>query len=236
MKRGMPFDIYKINHREKKRLQKQVMHIIWSIVCVFFLCHLPFRAYSLWMIFGNKEQILKLGLEFHLLLLYYSRMFLFLNHAVNPILYNFVSTKFRRSFMNLLYPRKREFSIMTNERHRNTDYKHNQAPLTGMMKNETSKETTKDIIQLVQIYDNDKSSSSSSVLGRGKINDFSALYIKHIEEDSESNTGRCQIKLRQSNMTSLLEAHSTDSEQSENTGLMNSEGCVVSENLMDKMI
>ncbi|KAJ8302864.1 hypothetical protein KUTeg_019260, partial [Tegillarca granosa] len=117
LRRNIALDSCDFHYREKRRLRKQVMQIIWTIVLVFFICHLPFRVVSMWWIFEDKMKIASLGLEINLVLLYYSRLFLFLNHAINPILYNFVSTKFRHSCFNLLFSNHRQnSSVRTQER------------------------------------------------------------------------------------------------------------------------
>lgn len=83
------------NRRERRRKQNQVANIIASIVSIFFVCHLPFRVAVLWFTFEDKNKIWALGLERYLLLLYSVRIMFYLNHALNPVIYNFVSTKFR---------------------------------------------------------------------------------------------------------------------------------------------
>lgn len=83
------------NRRERRRKQNQVANIIASIVSIFFICHLPFRVAVLWFTFADKDTIWALGLERYLLILYSVRIMFYLNHALNPVIYNFVSTKFR---------------------------------------------------------------------------------------------------------------------------------------------
>ena len=83
------------NRRERRRKQNQVANIILSIVSIFFICHLPFRVAVLWFTFEDKNKIWALGLERYLLILYSTRIMFYLNHALNPVIYNFVSTKFR---------------------------------------------------------------------------------------------------------------------------------------------
>ncbi|WAR25344.1 NMUR2-like protein, partial [Mya arenaria] len=86
------------NKREYERRQKQVANNVASIVVIFFLCHLPFRVSGLWFTFAPIPEIRRLGLENILLLIYLSRVLFYLNHAINPLVYNFVSSKFRESF------------------------------------------------------------------------------------------------------------------------------------------
>ncbi|KAK3085457.1 hypothetical protein FSP39_003680 [Pinctada imbricata] len=90
-------------NQERHRIRRQVINIILCVVFVFFLCHLPFRVISLVLVFGNITKIREMSFENYLMLLYFSRCLLYANHALNPILYNFVSTKFRTAFKYLIF-------------------------------------------------------------------------------------------------------------------------------------
>ena len=103
-------DGYRCNE-ERYRIRRQVIHIIICVVIVFFICHLPFRVITLFFIFSDTKTLIDLGLESYLSLLNYSRCLLYLNHALNPILYNFVSTKFRIAFKFLFFTSSRSSSI-----------------------------------------------------------------------------------------------------------------------------
>lgn len=205
LKRSITLDSYDINYREKLRLRKQVMQIIWTIVLVFFICHLPFRVVSMWWIFEDKIKIASLGLEINLAILYYSRLFLFLNHAINPILYNFVSTKFRHSCFNLLFSNhRRNSSVRTQERklQKIADSLKYNTPVVNL-KNGTCKEN----IRLVKVDDDHRSSSSTA--GRERINDFSPLYYKQIsnansEGDNLLDLGRCKFQIGSTKETPSL--------------------------------
>lgn len=83
------------NRRERKRKQHQVANTIASLVTIFFVCHLPFRVAVLWFSFEDKNVIWGLGLERFLIILYSTRIMFYINHALNPVVYNFVSSKFR---------------------------------------------------------------------------------------------------------------------------------------------
>lgn len=84
--------------KETKQKTYQVANTIVSIVVVFFICQLPIRVVALWFSFADKNEIWKLGLEKFLLILYSTRIMFYLNHALNPVVYNFVSSKFRTAF------------------------------------------------------------------------------------------------------------------------------------------
>lgn len=77
--------------------------MLGAVVLSFFVCLLPFRALTLWIIIVPPETILSLGIEGYYSLLYFCRIMLYLNSAMNPILYNLMSSKFRDGFLRLLY-------------------------------------------------------------------------------------------------------------------------------------
>lgn len=84
------------------KYRKQVIFMLGAVVLSFFLCLLPFRALTLWIIVVPPETIVKVGLEGYYNLLYFSRIMHYLNSAMNPILYNLMSSKFREGFLRLL--------------------------------------------------------------------------------------------------------------------------------------
>ncbi|KAF9809608.1 hypothetical protein SFRURICE_007563 [Spodoptera frugiperda] len=69
------------------RYRKQVILMLGTVVLSFFLCLLPFKALTLWIIVFPPETIM---------------VMLYLNSAINPILYNLMSSKFREGFVKLL--------------------------------------------------------------------------------------------------------------------------------------
>lgn len=88
------------------RYRKQVVMMLGTVVLSFFVCLLPFRALTLWIIIVPPETVMALGLEGYYILLYFCRIMLYLNSAVNPILYNLMSSKFRDGFLRLLRLKK----------------------------------------------------------------------------------------------------------------------------------
>lgn len=83
------------------RYRRQVVLMLGTVVLSFFLCLLPFRALTLWIIIVPPEAVMSLGIEGYYNLLYFCRIMLYLNSAINPILYNVMSTKFREGFGRL---------------------------------------------------------------------------------------------------------------------------------------
>ncbi|XP_055623553.1 growth hormone secretagogue receptor type 1 isoform X1 [Toxorhynchites rutilus septentrionalis] len=83
------------------KARKQVVLMLGAVVLAFFACLLPFRMLTLWIIMVSEETFQKLAVEKYYNLLYFSRIMIYLNSAVNPILYNLMSSKFRKGFLRL---------------------------------------------------------------------------------------------------------------------------------------
>lgn len=93
------------SHPQNNNLRKHRQQVIFMLVAVvssFFVCLLPFRAFTLWVIASSEEDVVSLGLEGYYNILYFCRIMLYLNSALNPILYNLMSSKFRSGFWRLL--------------------------------------------------------------------------------------------------------------------------------------
>lgn len=85
------------------KARKQVILMLGAVVMAFFTCLLPFRVLTLWIIIAPHEYMEALGVEAYYNLLYFCRIMLYLNSAINPILYNLMSSKFRKGFQKLFY-------------------------------------------------------------------------------------------------------------------------------------
>lgn len=85
------------------KARKQVVLMLGAVVLSFFICLLPFRIFTLWIIIAPDETVKRFGLENYYSCLYFSRIMLYLNSAVNPILYNLMSSKFRKGFRKLCF-------------------------------------------------------------------------------------------------------------------------------------
>lgn len=90
------------------RARKQVVLMLGTVVMSFFICLLPFRIFTIIIIFMSTETFSKLGFENYLIVLLVCRTMLYLNSAINPILYNLMSSKFRDGFMRLCGIRRRD--------------------------------------------------------------------------------------------------------------------------------
>lgn len=85
------------------KARKQVVLMLGAVVISFFICLLPFRLLTLWIILSTDQALHDMGLARYYSLLYFCRIMLYLNSAMNPILYNLMSTKFRKGFGRLCH-------------------------------------------------------------------------------------------------------------------------------------
>lgn len=76
--------------------------MLGTVVISFFICLLPFKAFTLYVIYAPPEILLSMGIETFYNILYICRMMFYINSAINPILYNLMSSKFRDGFRKLL--------------------------------------------------------------------------------------------------------------------------------------
>lgn len=83
------------------KARRQVVMMLGAVVFSFFICLLPFRAFTLWIIFSSQTSVISLGIEKFYGILYFSRIMVYLNSAINPILYNLMSSKFRKGFFKI---------------------------------------------------------------------------------------------------------------------------------------
>lgn len=114
-----------------------------------------------------------MGLEAYLNIIYSARLLLYLNHALNPILYNFVSTKFRMALRLLVSDKRRQGSAIF----------YNRKKTQNNEKQRSTKNST-DIRLAVAAEKIDKDSRNSN--DRGKLNDFSSLYVKYCKLNDEN--------------------------------------------------
>lgn len=94
------------------RARKQVVLMLGTVVVSFFVCLIPFRVFTLCFIFLSADQIQSIGLESYYNILYFCRTMLYLNSAVNPILYNLMSSKFRDGFMRICGLRRKNVILV----------------------------------------------------------------------------------------------------------------------------
>ncbi|KAF2359310.1 G protein-coupled receptor rhodopsin-like [Trinorchestia longiramus] len=83
------------------RTRRQLVLTLALVVFFFFFCLLPLRIFLLWILASPHEDILALGMEGYYTLLYFCRVMFYLNSAINPVLYNMTSKRFRAAFVTI---------------------------------------------------------------------------------------------------------------------------------------
>ncbi len=88
------------NPRSQSTLKsrRQVIIMLVIVATLFFVCLLPFKVVSVWLIYAPTEDIERLGIEGYYNLISFARIMHYINSSVNPIIYNLVSTRFRNYF------------------------------------------------------------------------------------------------------------------------------------------
>ena len=187
------------SYKDKKRLKRQVINILTSIVLLFFVCHLPYRMLGIWTAFDSGRKLASLGFETYFNILYSCRIMFYLNHAVNPIIYNFVSTKFRTA-MKYMFTGKARYGTLISSHHNrqlneNTRYtRQRQAVLMAGGPNKEHKFTE-------QRNTIEKDSASPVVL-KEKRHEFFPMYAHILEgsskegSSSDNDAHKCELQIK----------------------------------------
>ncbi|EFN66546.1 Thyrotropin-releasing hormone receptor [Camponotus floridanus] len=83
------------------RARRQVVYMLLTIVISFFVCLSPYRLLIFYIVIAPVEEIAAIDYDTFFGLLNFCRIMFYLNSAGNPILYNLMSSKFRRGFLKL---------------------------------------------------------------------------------------------------------------------------------------
>ncbi|XP_076622840.1 ecdysis triggering hormone receptor isoform X6 [Colletes latitarsis] len=83
------------------RAKKHVITMLLAVVIGFFVCLTPYRILIFYIIVAPAEQIVAIDRNTFFTLLNFSRIMFYLHSALNPILYNLMSSKFRKGFLGL---------------------------------------------------------------------------------------------------------------------------------------
>jgi hypothetical protein len=90
-----------------------------TVVVFFFACMLPFKVLTLWIVTLQVEVMDVVTIETFYIMLYFSRVMFYINSAINPILYNIMSSKFREGFKRVFHcvdwplsPRRRHLGMV----------------------------------------------------------------------------------------------------------------------------
>ncbi|CAL7935570.1 unnamed protein product [Xylocopa violacea] len=83
------------------RAKKHVITMLMSVVISFFVCLSPYRILTFYIVITPAERIAAIGPDTFFALLNFSRVMFYLHSAVDPVLYNLMSSKFRKGFLGL---------------------------------------------------------------------------------------------------------------------------------------
>lgn len=83
------------------RAKRQVVFMLLAVVVSFFVCLSPYRLLIFYIVVTPAERIAAVDSDTFFGLLNFSRIMFYLNSAGNPILYNLMSSKFRKGFLKL---------------------------------------------------------------------------------------------------------------------------------------
>ena len=67
--------------------------MLGTVVVFFFACLLPFKVLTMWVVVSPYEILDHINLEVYFNILYFCRLMFYINSAVNPILYNTMSSR-----------------------------------------------------------------------------------------------------------------------------------------------
>lgn len=88
------------------KARRQVILMLLTVVFSFFICLAPFKIFTFYIVLAPTEDVDAIDLDTYFNILYFSRIMFYLNSAVNPILYNLMSSRFRMGFLKLCGFRK----------------------------------------------------------------------------------------------------------------------------------
>ena len=98
--------VININNKLGKyvKQRKQIIGMLVTLIAVFYICLFPLRIWNLVLIFfGNNSNFLRyIGLRQYWYISISTRILFYLNSSINPILYNWFSKKFRKTFRKVV--------------------------------------------------------------------------------------------------------------------------------------
>jgi len=80
------------------RGRRQIVIMLGTVVLFFFACLLPFKVLTMWVVISPYEIFDHINIELYFNILYFCRLMFYINSAINPILYNTMSSRFRDRF------------------------------------------------------------------------------------------------------------------------------------------
>ena len=91
-----------VRHARVMSSRRQVVRMMMGVMVLYFCCLVPMRCVQLWVVFGPKGDIEKLGYEGYMNLICCVRILTMVNSASNPIIYGLLSSNFRSAFRQSL--------------------------------------------------------------------------------------------------------------------------------------
>lgn len=88
--------------------------MLLTIVISFFICLSPYRILIFYIVISPAEKIATINRDTFFVLLNMSRIMIYLHSAIDPILYNLMSSKFRKQFFKLCKMKKCKSKEMRN--------------------------------------------------------------------------------------------------------------------------
>ena len=76
------------------RGRRQIVVMLGTVVVFFFACLLPFKVLTMWVVISPYEILDHINLEVYFNILYFCRLMFYINSAINPILYNTMSSRY----------------------------------------------------------------------------------------------------------------------------------------------
>ncbi|XP_019635561.1 PREDICTED: growth hormone secretagogue receptor type 1-like [Branchiostoma belcheri] len=103
------------SQRAKMKSRRQVVHMLISVVALFFICLTPHRVLQSWVLLTTDNNI---NMELVGTFVVFIRTLVYLNSTLNPVLYTLVSCKFRNALVRTLSGRGRKrFSTISSATH-----------------------------------------------------------------------------------------------------------------------
>ncbi|XP_033197583.1 ecdysis triggering hormone receptor isoform X3 [Bombus vancouverensis nearcticus] len=88
------------------RAKKHVITMLLSVVISFFICLSPYRILIFYIVIAPAEQIAAIDRDTFFAFLNFSRIMFYLHSTIDPILYNLMSSKFKKGFLELCRMKK----------------------------------------------------------------------------------------------------------------------------------
>lgn len=96
------------------KTKKHVIIMLLTVVISFFICLSPYRILIFYIVISPAEKIATINRDTFFVLLNVSRIMIYLHSAIDPILYNLMSSKFRKQFFKLCKMKKCKSKEMRN--------------------------------------------------------------------------------------------------------------------------